>query len=1547
MKYRFLRLLIGVILVATANGLSFGIAMKIEKIDGVSVPPGEVYIPTTTSIPIEWEESSTALGVLQLKIRVNGDEVTCPPTQCNFGVPINAGTIFLDRSEISGGCMHTVQVEGIAGTRHAFSNTESIWLDPYKECTGNRDCNKSTVGRPVDVATGEMYLEQVDLQIQGPLPIVFLRRYDNQSTVNGPLGFGWHHTFLMRIEDAGTGRKVFVDQTGRRVYFGKTLDSLGNPIWASNQIERLSLTEQATSPEWTITNRNSTHYEFNSLGQLTQIVDRNNNTIALGYKASKLTSITDMFGRTMDLVYDANDRLQTLSAGGRTVTYTYNNATDNLERVDWSDGSFVTYEYTDPNDSHNLTAARDSFANLIEGHTYDSSDRVLTTQSDAGNYAYTLVYDSATQTTVTNSLAVDAVFTHDSFNGLVTSSSGPGCTSCGGGGIDATIVHDRFLNPTSVTDAVGIVTNMTYGSDGNLETLVEAFGTPRQSTTSYTWHPTFNALETMTVPSVGSCVNADKITTYTYDNATGDRLTEQITGCDGSSPFSRTATFTYDTHGQLKTVDGPRTDVTDLTTYDYYADTNPNMNLAGRLERVTNALTHETGYAGYDLFGNVGSVTDENNVETAYLYDAKDRLTETRIKGAVPADDVVTEQVYDLEGNLDLIRHPNCVETGPSCAFSVDYTYDTVNRLKEVVDPFGNKIVYTYDTEGNRTREEYRDSISAVQKFTNFSYDDFNRTRYIYFNPIVPEAAGSVFSKYTYRDDGLRETERDPEGHVTTFGYDELKRVTSVDQTVGPDVLTTQYAYDVQDNLATVLDPNNFVTDYTNHDMGWRIQIVSPDTGTTALSYDPAGNQTAVTDARSIPTIRGYDALNRLTSVTYPDASLNVAVTYDSPAASFGVGRRTGMTDPSGTTVYEYDRRGLLEREERTIASSTFVTQYEYDKGGNLERVRYPTSDPVQRQGEASYAYDVGGRVSGVTTMANGSPTSIASLFTYKPFGPRTSVTFGNGLVDSRTYGTRYEIGNWTMGALLSYTHGFDDDLNLTSRVDNLNAANTRVLGYDEAHRLTAASGPWGGGANCTGGVTYTYDKNGNRECKGEESTVTDYNYVTGKNRLDFSTGGEVASYSYDANGNTTGDGARTYEYDDANRLATIDAGSGATYTYDGDGRRVIKNAAGVTTYFFYSPSGNLLSEIVPDPKTGKDYIYLFGHPLARVDWTTEQDMGDALRVSKASPNVHLDWSLFPSGSNDYAVRRKQVADPSDKSFIGSTVLATMSDPIQTFDDPILSDGNDYEYRVFREEVVDAVYFYHWDHLGTPIAMTDGSAALAWRIELRPFGDVHAVAANSTRNDLRFPGQYADTETDLYQNVWRNYAPGMGRYAEPDPMRNPFAVKEGLYPYVANNPVAFEDPLGLTCGSCCDTPAKIAADRDRIKKAAGLAVVRYNVAHFYVPQTRCQTYTAIVEEALIGAMPKCHDFTDVSTKGQQVLPQILMPSLDVEPAHVATIVRPCGTRRWEDGFILDAWPLGDLTEFTWDNWRPGWKTLAPTVDARLVFKGTCQGLLRP
>ena len=69
--------------------------------------------------------------------------------------------------------------------------------------------------------------------------------------------------------------------------------------------------------------------------------------------------------------------------------------------------------------------------------------------------------------------------------------------------------------------------------------------------------------------------------------------------------------------------------------------------------------------------------------------------------------------------------------------------------------------------------------------------------------------------------------------------------------------------------------------------------------------------------------------------------------------------------------------------------------------------------------------------------------------------------------------------------------------------------------------------------------------------------------------------------------------------------------------------------------------------------------------------------------------------------------------------------------------------------------------------------------------------------------DLRFAGQYYDSETQLHYNYFRYYDPGTGRYVTSDPI----GLDGGLntYGYVGGNPINSIDPFGLAAQKCSNS----------------------------------------------------------------------------------------------------------------------------------------------
>ncbi|MDO9459925.1 MAG: RHS repeat-associated core domain-containing protein [Alphaproteobacteria bacterium] len=104
------------------------------------------------------------------------------------------------------------------------------------------------------------------------------------------------------------------------------------------------------------------------------------------------------------------------------------------------------------------------------------------------------------------------------------------------------------------------------------------------------------------------------------------------------------------------------------------------------------------------------------------------------------------------------------------------------------------------------------------------------------------------------------------------------------------------------------------------------------------------------------------------------------------------------------------------------------------------------------------------------------------------------------------------------------------------------------------------------------------------------------------------------------------------------------------------------------------------------------------------------------------------------------------------------------------------------------------LYMVHADHLNRPQKLSDATGAVVWDGVFGPFGEPHAITGALAQN-LRFPGQYADSETGLAYNWHRTYDPATGRYLQSDPIG--LAGGINTYAYVNGNPLRYSDPDGL------------------------------------------------------------------------------------------------------------------------------------------------------
>ena len=98
------------------------------------------------------------------------------------------------------------------------------------------------------------------------------------------------------------------------------------------------------------------------------------------------------------------------------------------------------------------------------------------------------------------------------------------------------------------------------------------------------------------------------------------------------------------------------------------------------------------------------------------------------------------------------------------------------------------------------------------------------------------------------------------------------------------------------------------------------------------------------------------------------------------------------------------------------------------------------------------------------------------------------------------------------------------------------------------------------------------------------------------------------------------------------------------------------------------------------------------------------------------------------------------------------------------------------------------------DHLGAPVLALNKAGETTWKARYEAFGKARIDNASTAQINLRLPGQYFDAETGLHQNWNRDYAPGIGRYVQADPIG--LAGGLNVYQYAYGQPLSYFDDTG-------------------------------------------------------------------------------------------------------------------------------------------------------
>jgi RHS repeat-associated protein len=422
--------------------------------------------------------------------------------------------------------------------------------------------------------------------------------------------------------------------------------------------------------------------------------------------------------------------------------------------------------------------------------------------------------------------------------------------------------------------------------------------------------------------------------------------------------------------------------------------------------------------------------------------------------------------------------------------------------------------------------------------------------------------------------------------------------------------------------------------------------------------------------------------------------------------------------------------------------------------------------------GTTSYTYDQHGRILTKSQVTGG--VTLTSTYLYDGYGRLQWFQYpsgawldygydGYGRVDLVGYSlsvttTAYfpfgPVTGWTEPNSTKLLRTFDQDGRMTGiTLSSTTTANinTQTLTYDNASRITqlAESGlsnqAYGYDAvnritsyfNGTNTTSWAYDNNGNRLSATLSGTTT-YNYSANTNKLSSLTGTTTQSFTYNSDGNQTYDGTHTWSYDGRGLAVSVTAAAATTtYGINGFGQRLSKTATGL--------SGGGKNEYVYD-ETG-DLIGEYN------------STGTAIEETVYLPNTPTPIFSHGTGIAGFLPNPSPVA--------------------------VMTGGGA------------AIYSQSPDWKNTPHLIYDASKALAWSWTPDPFGATAPTAPSLTYN-VRYRGQYADSESGTNDNGVRIYNPNIPSYLQTDPLGLGAAMpgSYSTYPYVGSNPLTRIDPDG-------------------------------------------------------------------------------------------------------------------------------------------------------
>jgi RHS repeat-associated protein len=633
---------------------------------------------------------------------------------------------------------------------------------------------------------------------------------------------------------------------------------------------------------------------------------------------------------------------------------------------------------------------------------------------------------------------------------------------------------------------------------------------------------------------------------FTYDGSS--RITQV------KDNIGRTVNYVYDASGRLWKVTDPKNGVTEYT-----YDTSNRMRTIKDARQIV-YLTNE-----YDANGRVFRQTqaDTSTFQFTYTTDAGGKITQT--------------DVTDPRGKIRRVTfNASGYTSTDTAAFGLPEQQTTTyvrdpatNKILSIIDPAGRKTNYGYDASGNLTsitRLADTPAASTVQLTYESTFNQLTSVT----DPL------NHTTGFGYDSRGSLTSITDPLNHQTTVEYNQTGQIISVTDPLqhsfqffynGGDVVEVRDALgrsatrfvDSAGRVLRVTNANGQSTKFEYDALNLLTKIIDPMTGTTVLDYDPNGNLLSVTDANNHVTSYVYDNMDRLLSRTDP------------------------IQGTTSTETYQYDLAGNVDK---ITSRKGQVTRYQYD---GLNRMIFAgfgavgTPPTATYDSTINYSYDAANRLLQAVDSLSGTITRTYNdqTATITEATPQGSVTYKFDAVARRTQMTvaGQQPVNYSYDAanrLIAVTQG---SANVGFAYDNANRRVSLTLpngtsmeyGYDNASQLTSIT--YKNGANVIGDLTYEYDRAGRRIRMGGSFSRTGLSpsfTSAAHNAANRLVQRDASVLTYDANGNLTSDGSKTYTWNSRNQLVAISGAATASFQYDALGRRTSKTVGGTSTSFLY-----------------------------------------------------------------------------------------------------------------------------------------------------------------------------------------------------------------------------------------------------------------------------------------------------------------------------------------------------------------------------------------